>query len=423
MSPSRRDFLRASVAGSVAWALRAGIPAVVAGRAGRPSPAHGADETVLVVVQLAGGNDGLNTVIPYADDAYARSRPTLRFRPDEVLKINSELGFHPEMAGFMKLYEEGYLSVVQGVGHADSSRNHDAAMRDWHTAAPGRPHCQTGWLGRAADQLYVKTAGGVPAAFVGHIRPPKAINAERALVPAIRQFEDWALAPDALPEQRRALGRMVTDTARIDRTPGSGSPAELVQRRMLHGCATGRRVHELLGDRSPTTDLHYPPFGLAQALKTVSRALRAELGIRIFMVVLGGSGFGGFDNHANQRGNHGSLLRELSESVRAFVYDLKQARLVDRVLLMTFSEFGRTLAENGRRGTGHGAAAPVFIAGGRLKGGLVGPRPSLTDLDQGALRFHIDYRRLYATMLERWLGMDSKVVLGERFQPLDILKA
>lgn len=417
MSPSRRDFLRASVAGSVAWALQPAIP----GLAEPPSPVDRTGETALVVVQLAGGNDGLNTLIPYADDAYARSRPTIRFGSDEVLKINSQQGFHPEMSGFKELYEDGYLSVVQGVGHANSSRNHQAAMRDWHTGEPDKLYCQTGWLGRAADQLHLRTTGGVPAAFVGQMKPPEVMNAERAIVPAVRGFEDWALAPSMPPEQRRKLASTITRTAEVKRS--SGSLAATVQHSMMHAWATGRRVEELLDRRSPATDQQYPPLRLAGALETVARALRADLGVRIFTVVLGGSGFGGFDNHANQRGNHGSLLRELSESVKAFVDDLKTAQLLDRVLLMTFSEFGRTLSENGRRGTGHGAAAPVFLAGGRLRGGLIGPRPSLTDLDQGALRFHTDYRRLYGTVLDHWLGVDSRFVLGGKFEPVDIFRA
>jgi len=159
---------------------------------------------------------------------------------------------------------------------------------------------------------------------------------------------------------------------------------------------------------------------LAGTLRIVAQLIRAELGVRIFFTELGGGGIGGFDNHANQLGNHCALLHQLSESVAAFVDDLQRDKLLDRVLLMTFSEFGRTVAENGRRGTGHGAGAPVFLAGGRLRGGLLGPHPSLTDLDAGAPRFHTDFRRVYATVLDRWLGLDAAGVLGEGFKPLDI---
>jgi len=152
--------------------------------------------------------------------------------------------------------------------------------------------------------------------------------------------------------------------------------------------------------------------------------IRADVGIRILHTELGGAGFGGFDNHANQRGNHGALLRQLSDAVAAFVEDLRKNRLLDRVLLMTFSEFGRTLKENGRRGTGHGAAAPMFLVGGRLAGGLIGPHPSLADPDdKGGLKFHTDFRRVFATVLDSWLGFDSLTILGDRYEAVDLLRA
>jgi uncharacterized protein (DUF1501 family) len=167
----------------------------------------------------------------------------------------------------------------------------------------------------------------------------------------------------------------------------------------------------------------YPAFGLARDLRTVAQLIRADLGIRIFLTELGGGGLGGFDNHANQLGNHCALLQQLAESVAAFLYDLKRDKQLDRVVLMTFSEFGRTVKENGRRGTDHGIAAPVFLAGGKVKSGLVGPHPSLTDLDKGALKMHTDFRRVYATVLDRWLGIESEPVLGGRFESLDVFNA
>jgi uncharacterized protein (DUF1501 family) len=158
---------------------------------------------------------------------------------------------------------------------------------------------------------------------------------------------------------------------------------------------------------------------LAENLATVAQLIRADLGIRIYSVELGGGGIGGFDTHANQAANHGALLRELAESTSAFVDDLKHDRLLDSVLVMTFSEFGRTLSESGRRGTNHGAAAPMFMIGGRVKGGLWGAHPSLTDLEEDAPKFHTDFRRVYATVLERWLNLKSEKVLAPGFTPLD----
>ena len=165
----------------------------------------------------------------------------------------------------------------------------------------------------------------------------------------------------------------------------------------------------------------YPAFGLAADLRTIASLIRAELGIRIFYAELGGGGIGGFDNHANQIGNHCALLEQLSESVAAFAADLSRDRLLNRVLLMTFSEFGRTVAENGRRGTDHGAAGPTFLVGGNLHGGVHGAHPSLTDLDAGGLKYHTDFRSLYATALEDWLEIPSEPILGRKFERLRLV--
>jgi uncharacterized protein (DUF1501 family) len=187
---------------------------------------------------------------------------------------------------------------------------------------------------------------------------------------------------------------------------------EHVRTGMLTAWSQSERLREAANARETGT---YPSFPLAARLRNIARLIRAETGYRIFFTELGGDGFGGFDNHAGQRENHAALLRQFSSAVAAFMDDLKRDRLSERVVLMTVSEFGRTVSENGRRGTGHGAAAPVFLAGGRLRGGLIGDHPKLDDLDQDALRFQVDFRSVYAAMLDRWLGCDSAAVLGESF--------
>ena len=203
---------------------------------------------------------------------------------------------------------------------------------------------------------------------------------------------------------------------------GSGSPLlQFLRQSDSDARAKSERVEAVFKETDGSAD--YPQSGLARDLRTVAQLIRADIGIRIFFTELGGGGIGGFDNHANQLGNHCALLHQLAESVAAFIYDLKRDKQLDRVLLMTFSEFGRTVKENGRRGTDHGAAAPMFLAGGRVRGGLVGPHPSLTDLDKGALKMHTDFRKVYATVLDRWLGFESAAVLGGRFESLDILEA
>lgn len=392
------------------------VPDVLALAATAAAPQSDRD-TVLVAIQLTGGNDGLNTVVPYADDEYARSRPTLRLPTGELHKIDSRVGFHPRMEAFLRLYQDGCLSIVQGVGCPNPDPSHERALRIWHTADPQRPERQTGWLGRVADLAWNPAASDAAAAFVGPIDRPFALNAENVVVPCVRSGAAMGLesAPARLWGRDNDAG---TPQPRPD-LDTDNALLQFLRRSTRRARDESERIEAAVKAGAGSTD--YPSFGLAGNLRTIAQLIRARLGIRIFVAELGGGGIGGFDNHANQLGNHCALLHELAESVAAFVQDLKRDHLLDRVLLMTFSEFGRTVRENGRRGTDHGAAAPVFLAGG-VTGGLAGPHPSLVDLDNGALRFHTDFRRVYATVLDRWLGFDSQVVLGARFEPLDILK-
>jgi uncharacterized protein (DUF1501 family) len=408
MSHTRRDFLRATLGTSTLMSLGSAAPDWLIRSVTAATPQRGDRDTVLVVLQLTGGNDGLNTVVPYTDDEYARNRPTLCLPTGELHKIDSSLGFHPRMEAFSKLYKDGYLSIVQGVGCPNPDQNHDRAMRMWHTADPQRPQRQTGWLGRVVDRAWSRTSPDMAAAFVGPIDRPFALNAENVVVPSIHSAESMVV--------RQRVGWAVPTIQ------DHGNPLlQFLRQSDSDARAKSERVEAVVKGAGGSAD--YPPFGLARDLRTVAQLIRADIGIRVFFTELGGGGIGGFDNHANQLGNHCALLHQLAESVAAFIYDLKRDKRLDRVLLMTFSEFGRTVKENGRRGTDHGVAAPMFLAGGRVKGGLVGPHPSLTDLDKGALKMHTDFRRVYATVLDRWLDFESEAVLGGRFESLDVLKA
>ena len=407
MSPTRREFLKSAIGASAVVSLAPVLPSFLRQAACAADGGNGQRENVLVVVQLSGGNDGLNTVVPYEDDAYGRNRTTLRLDPRGLHKIDSLLGFHPEMQAVWKLYQEGLLSVVQGVGYPNNDRSHEIAMRDWHTAQPGNATCQTGWVGRAIDLMGEQKAGSIPGAFVGPIATPFALNARRSVVPSIRSLDQLTL------HQGRLQAGLISDEA--------GTDGLLDHLRLAATSArdTSQRVEQVL-DSSAEAGTEYPPFQLAGLLKQVAQLIRARIGIRIFFTELGGGGIGGFDNHAGQRDNHAALLRQFSESVAAFARDLQRDGHLERVVLMTVSEFGRTLAENGRRGTGHGDAAPLFLVGGGLQGGLIGPHPSLTELDNGAPESHTDFRRVYATVLDQWLGLDSRGVLGEEYQPLSL---
>ncbi len=418
MSHTRRDFLKAALGSSTLLSFASAAPNFLVRSVMASAPRRKERDTVLVVVQLSGGNDGLNTVVPYEDDEYARNRSTLRLPTKELHKINSEMGFHPRMGAFARLYKDGLLSIVQGVGYPNSDRSHDGAMRIWHTADPDEPNRQTGWLGRAADSVWNPNKTNAPVVFVGPIAQPFALNAENVIVPSIRLPGD--LTTGQMPGYPNDKSQS-KHTAKLPREDKGNPLLVFLQHCTLNARANSGRIEAATKASTNTTE--YPSFQLASTFRTVAQLIRADVGIRIFFTEFGGGGIGGFDNHANQLGNHCALLHQLSESVAAFVRDLKRDKLLGRVLVMTFSEFGRTVKENGRRGTGHGAAAPVFLAGGRLKAGLIGPRPSLTDLDNGAPKFHTDFRRVYATVLDRWLGFESRGVLGRQFEPLDILNA
>jgi uncharacterized protein (DUF1501 family) len=414
MLSTRRDFLRTALGTSTLMSLGSVVPDVLV-RSVMAAQRRNDRDTVLVALQLTGGNDGLNTVVPYADDEYGRNRTTLRLPTSDLHKIDSHLGFHPRMEAFLRLYQDGYLSIVQGAGSPILEQDHDRAMRIWHTAAVQRPPRQTGWLGRVVDRAWTPAEPDTTAVFVGPIAQPFALNAENMVIPSIRSVEDLVVRSGPV----RVLEETPHGVTAGD--PHDDPLLRSLRQSTLDARAKSKRIEAAAKTSEGSAD--YPPFGLARDLHTVAQLIRADVGFRIFLVELGGGGLGGFDNHANQLGNHGALLHQLAESMAAFLHDLKRDRQLDRVLLMTFSEFGRTVKENGRRGTNHGAAAPMFLAGGRVKGGLVGSQPSLTDLDNGALKVHIDFRRVYATVLDRWLGFESEPVLGGHFEPLDVLKS
>jgi uncharacterized protein (DUF1501 family) len=407
MSSNRRDFLRAAVGCPALLSLTPFTPPMLLRTALASIACSSERPTVLVVLQLSGGNDGLNTVVPVTDDQYGRHRRTLRLTASDVLKIDQDLGFHPSLSGMARLFAEGRMSVVQGVGYQANSRDHDAAMREWHTARPGDNACETGWMGRAIDAVDSSQRVGVPGVFVGPIPKPLGMTAQRSVVPHIRSLNQLTLfqtMPVSLPD----ADLPATDNPLLDH----------VRRGAVAAHWSSRRVQEVM----QTSDArgNYPDFSLAVQLKMIAELIRAELGIRIFFTELGGGGIGGFDNHANQRDNHAALLGQLSAAVTAFIDDLDGAGLGEQVTLVTFSEFGRTLAENGRRGTDHGAAAPMFLTGGRLRGGLHGAHPDLTDLDGDSPKPHTDFRRVYATLLDHWLGFDSHPILAQKFAALEL---
>ncbi len=404
---NRRQFLQRS-AGLVA--LGAAPPAFLsrAVAADQQDP----DQRILVILQLAGGNDGVNTVIPYADDAYHKARPSLAFKKEAVLRINDHIGLHPQMAGMKSLYDEGVLSILQGVGYPQPNRSHFRSMDIWNSAHPEAEMTGDGWLGRALDSSAAKFAGKVPALALGVENLPLALVAPRTNVPSIRSLEDYQLRFSGGDEKlKQAQARKLADSEQA-----AGGDLSFIRASLGTAIDSAARLQEIATSYQPAAD--YPKTQLAANLKTVAQLIAGELGTRIFFVSLGG-----FDTHSRQAGSHAALLAELSGAVAAFFKDLRGHKLAGRVMLATYSEFGRRLKENGSLGTDHGAASQMFVVSDAHKGGLVGAHPSLTDLDDGDPKHHTDFRSVYATLLDRWLHIPSEPVLGGKFAPSGFLPA
>lgn len=411
-STTRRSFLRASLGSSALVSLGLHVPAFLA-RSAQAAAAQGNDPTgnVLVVLQLSGGNDGLNTVVPYSDPEYAKNRITLRQQPNQVLKINDEIGLHPQLGGFAGLLEEQRLAIVQGVGYPNPDRSHFRSMDIWHSAQPEVAKPVDGWLGRCQEHFPQSNGRDVPALHLGDNELPLALVSQTRPIPSVKSLESFRLRTAGGAAPLAALREL----AGAPRS-APGSLLDFLQQSTLTAYSSSEQVQESL--REDSSPVKYPGFGLAQRLKSVAQLIDAGLGTRIYYVSLDG-----FDTHANQAQGHAALLNELAESVKAFQADLAHRGHVDRVLTLSFSEFGRRVHENASQGTDHGAAAPLFLIGGRVQSGLIGKQPSLSDLDgEGDLKFHTDFRQVYAAILDRWLGCSSEAVLGGVFEPAAVLR-
>lgn len=414
MRPNRRGFLRSSLAASTLVSLDSGtVPGFLARTAAAGAGAKG-NERVLVVVQLLGGNDGLNTVVPHGLDGYARGRRALRLPTAQLHKLTPEIGLHPAMGKLARLVETGHASIVQGVGYPNPDRSHFRSMEIWESARldEGRP--ESGWLGRALDGVPRAAGSDAAALWVGDRALPLALRSKRTEVPALENLDQYRLRLPGGSTREQAFRAELGQVAGANTSDGDPLLG-FVRRSTLAAYASSERL-EQVAKPSPGAS-KYPAHGLARRLELVAQLIKAGFGTRVFYTALDG-----FDTHANQLGTHAALLGELSDSIAAFHADLAAAGQADRVALLTFSEFGRRVAENASSGTDHGAAAPVFVVGPVAQAGLVGPHPSLDQLEDGDLKHHTDFRRVYATMLERWLDWPAAAIVGPGFEPLDLLR-
>jgi uncharacterized protein (DUF1501 family) len=437
----RREFLLRSLKTSSLIALSTTAPGFVARTARAAEPNK---ETVLVILELTGGNDGLNTVVPYGDDLYHKARPTLRLPKEQVVRVDDHVGLNPGLRPLEPLLRQGQVALVQGVGYPNPNRSHFESMDMWQSADTGR-QVRTGWLGRGLGGMQFGP-GAVPGVYVGTEQLPLALAGAATGVPSVHPERPFDLELDLRPAGNPYDGRRVSLRVNPDGTPAGpsldphqqarrqlfeelaalpqgpdGDLRQFVQRAQLQTYANLGRLRQIM-DEGLKGDpfgggFGNPDRGLARNLNLVARMVNADFGTRIFYLSISG-----FDTHSEESQQHQQLLQQVAGAVANFFAQLQQGKNAERVLLMTFSEFGRRVQENGSRGTDHGSGSCLFVVGPGVKGGPVGAHPSLADLDNGDLRYHTDFRRVYATLLDGWLGCDSRTVLGGRFEPVPLLK-
>ncbi len=431
---TRREFLRTSLlGGALTWTVPSFLAETFAALQSQAAEnpmrvATGRDSTILVVLQMAGGNDGLNTVVPFANDFYRRARPRLGLTETQVLKLNEELGLHPKLEGLKDLYDAGRLTIVQGVGYPNPNRSHFRSTEIWQTASDANRFERHGWLGRYFDNacrgceatVGLSVGRQMPQAFAA--KEPKGISVER---PQSLRFAPSPGTPEEMRETELSFRKLnQPEGASFESSGGSigaihgsvaypGAALDFLERAALDAQVSSDTIRAVVERVRPHGS--YPASQLGNSLRLVAQLIGGGLATRVYYVSQGG-----YDTHTNQLPAQQRLLGDLGSSVKAFVDDLEQQGNLPRVLLMTFSEFGRRVAENASGGTDHGAAAPMFMVGQKINAGLAGLYPSLApaDLFQGDLRYTVDFRSVYATILEDWLQTPSAPVLGKVYPKL-----
>ncbi|HMP82977.1 MAG TPA: DUF1501 domain-containing protein [Verrucomicrobiota bacterium] len=437
---TRREFLRTTVLGSaMSWTVPAFLSntfAALHANAADSSTqiATGRDSTILVVLQMAGGNDGLNTLVPHSNDHYRSARPKLALKAEDVLKINDDVALHKSLAGFKGLYDAGQLSIVQGVGYPNPNRSHFRSTEIWQTASDSNRFESTGWLGRYFDNtcsgcdptVGVTIGRSMPQAFAAKkpkgicFDDPKNYRFKKADKPGADEMDTTEESYRKLNEPDEAMMMSDNSGGTIAAISGaathSGAPLDFIERTALDAQVSSEQVRAIAAKAE--NKAVYPSSQLANSLKLVAKLIGGGMATRVYYVSQGG-----YDTHTNQLPAQERLLRDLGDSVKAFMDDMKAQGNTGRVLVMTFSEFGRRVAENANGGTDHGAAAPLFIIGGKVKSGLLGKYPSLApgDLFQGDIKYTVDFRSVYAGVLEEWLNTKSTPVLGKKFEPMRVV--
>ncbi len=410
MTISRRSLL-----GRGAMLVASGLvaPSFIARTALALSQSTADPRRILVVVQLSGGNDGLNTLVPFGDPAYYSLRSSLAVSPSDVLPLSDTVGLNPNLAALKPLWDSGNLAVVQGVGYPNPNRSHFRSMDIWHSARPDSFE-RSGWLGRYLDACQCGDSTPLPAISVGD-NLNTMFWTDATLVPAVANIGAFTFRTETNYKNDRQV--QLKTLQNIYSQAGNWPTYEgLIRKATLKALAGSDQLQSAAA--SYRSSVVYPSGNpLATQLQMVAQVIAGDLGARLFSVQMGG-----FDTHANQYGQHESLLAQTASALAAFQEDLVGLNRADDVVVLTFSEFGRRPLENGSGGTDHGTAEPMFIVGNKVRGGLYSTYPSLSDLDDnGDLKFSVDFRSVYAGVLSQHLSIDPAPVLAGTFAPLSVM--
>jgi uncharacterized protein (DUF1501 family) len=411
---SRRDFLKRSSLLAVAPL----VPGFVARTAAAAEPGK---DTILILIEMTGGNDGLNTVVPYADDVYQKARPTLAFNQSQVIKIDDYLGLHPALQSLNPLLQKGAVAIIQGVGYPNPDRSHFESMDRWQAGQVTVPpkDSATGWLARSVP--FLAKSEGVPVMHVGSEKLPLACRGTSQGVFTLNQDQPFELklGPPG-SELERGRKKLLAEVSGAESSLSeSAELLPFVQRRHLQTYMSVEKLKEVLKKSNDPNGFNgFPANSLMAKMNLVASLIEKGFGTRVFYMALDG-----FDTHSGQAATQQQLLQQLGDSIGMLFNRLERTGDDKRTLVMTFSEFGRRVFENGSKGTDHGSGSCQFVVGPAVKGGPCGKHPSLTDLDEGDLKQHTDFRRVYATVLDHWLACDSKTVLGGQHEHLDFLKS
>lgn len=397
----RRNFLKASALASTSMM----VPAFLQGISNTKMQRSRSGK-ILVVVQLSGGNDGLNTIVPYSNDLYYQNRPNLAIGKEEVLRLNDNLGFNPALESLRGLYDDGLMSIVNSVGYPNPNRSHFRSMDIWHTASNSNEYLSTGWLGRYLDN-----------ACTGCSANYHALEVDDSLSLAMKGTTRNGFAmsnPGQL--KKNAANRLLKAIAERHDSEHQNNQVAYLYKTMIDTQASADYLFEQ--SKVYASKMEYPKTAFGRNMKQIAELITADTDTKIYYVSLTG-----FDTHANQKNQQARLLKQYAESMNAFVGDLKHNDLLDDTLIMTFSEFGRRVKQNASNGTDHGTANNLFLIGGQLKQpGFYNAAPNLSQLDNGDLIYAIDFRNVYATLLDRWLDADARMVLGrDGLKVLDVL--